>query len=94
MPDNAPHHLSVDPDGNWRLYTVTLPAASVPLGTVRRANGEIGALVRFQRSGMYVQINAGAIRNLDPSEVHAALLAAQCPRGTQDLGLKQGAGKR
>jgi Flp pilus assembly protein CpaB len=64
--------LVVDPAGKWKLYTQTLPAGSAPAGTITRPNGEVGALVRMP-TGVYVQINAGAIRALDQRKVLAAL---------------------
>jgi hypothetical protein len=56
--------LKVDPNADWRLYTNTIPAHAVPLGTVTRDGRETGALVRLA-SGIHVQINAGVIRSLD-----------------------------
>jgi hypothetical protein len=65
--------LTVDTDGNWRLYTNTLPANSTPLGTVTRGGFDTGALVRIETTGAYVQINAGVIRPLDGRKIAAAL---------------------
>lgn len=65
--------LTVDVNGNWRLYTNTIPANSTALGTVTRDEGDTGALVRINATGLYVQINAGAIRSLDGRKVAAAL---------------------
>lgn len=65
--------LTVDPDGDWRLYTNTLPPGCTPLGTVTRGGGDTGALVRVDRTGLYVQVNAGVVRNLDGRKVAAAL---------------------
>lgn len=70
--------LVVDINGNWRLYTNTLPANSTPLGTVTR-DGETGALARIETTGAYVQVNAGAIRSLDGRKVAAALGTAGRP---------------
>lgn len=71
--------LTVDADGNWRLYTNTLPANSTPLGTVTRDGVDIGALARINATGLYVQVNAGVIRNLDGRKVAAALGMAGRP---------------
>ena len=65
--------LTVDPNGNWRLYTNAIPANSTPLGTVTRDIGDTGALVRMDKTGVYVQVNAGTIRSLDGRKVAAAL---------------------
>ena len=47
------------------------------LGTVRRGDGQVGALGRVRATGMLVQVNAGATRTLDQRKVEAALAAAQ-----------------
>lgn len=65
--------LTVDLNGNWRLYTNTTPANATPLGTVTRDESDTGALVRMDKTGMYVQVNAGTIRSLDGRKVAAAL---------------------
>lgn len=71
--------LAVDVNGNWRLYTNTLPENATPLGTVTRDEGDTGALVRIETTGAYVQINAGSIRSLDGRKVAAALGTAGRP---------------
>lgn len=71
--------LTVDANGNWRLYTNTIPANSTPLGTVTRDEGDTGALVRIEATGAYVQVNASAIRSLDGRKVAAALGTAGRP---------------
>ena len=73
MTHNNRGRLTVDVNGNWRIYTNTLPANATPLGTVTRDVGDTGALVRMDKTGVYAQINAGAIRNLDGRKVAAAL---------------------
>jgi len=73
MTHNNRGRLTVDVNGNWRLYTNTLPANATPIGTVTRDVGDTGALVRMDKTGVYAQINAGAIRNLDGRKVAAAL---------------------
>ena len=65
--------LSVDPDGNWRLYTSTIPVLAEPLGTVMRDGTDTGALVRLGKTGAYGQVNAGGLRRLDGRKVAAAL---------------------
>lgn len=71
--------LKVDPAGKWALYSPTLPEGAEALGTVRRENGDEGALVRFERTGQYAQVNAGAVRTLDGRKVAAALGATGRP---------------
>ena len=71
--------LAVDTNGNWRLYTNTIPANSTAIGTVTRDGTDTGALVRIDSTGLYVQVNAGAIRSLDGRKVAAALGTAGRP---------------
>lgn len=71
--------ITVDAAGNWKLYTNTLPANSTPLGTVTRDGFDTGALVRIESTGLYAQVNAGAIRSLDGRTVAAALGTAGRP---------------
>lgn len=71
--------LTVDLGGNWRLYTNTIPAGSEALGTVTRDGIDAGALVRINATGAYVQVNAGAMRNLDGRKVAAAIGTAGRP---------------
>ena len=65
--------LTVKPDGNWRLYTNTIPAGSIAMGTVSRGDLDTGALVKLAHTGLYAQINAGAMRPLDERKVEAAI---------------------
>jgi hypothetical protein len=71
--------LTVDANGNWRIYTNTLPENATPVGTVSRGDGDTGALVRIESTGAYVQVNAGAVRSLDGRKVAAALGTAGRP---------------
>lgn len=68
--------LTVDLNANWRLYATHVPTDSASLGTVRRPDGQTGALVRLP-SGVYAQLNAGAVRSLDQAAVGAAMSAAR-----------------
>lgn len=79
MTHNNRGRLTVDLGGNWRLYTNTIPANSTALGTVTRDGIETGALVRIESTGTYVQVNAGAMRNLDGRKVAAAMGTAGRP---------------
>jgi len=65
--------LTVDSNGNWRLYTNTIPANGRAIGTVTRGIGDTGALVLIETTGIYVQVNAGALRSLPQGKVLAAL---------------------
>lgn len=71
--------VTVNVNGNWQLYTNTLPANSTPLGTVTRDESDSGALVRIETTGAYVQVNAAVIRSLDGRKVAAALGTAGRP---------------
>ena len=71
--------LVVDTNGNWRLYTNTIPANATALGTVTRDDHDTGALVRIEATGTYVQVNAGALPRLDGRKVAAALGTAGRP---------------
>ena len=79
MTHNNRGRLTVDTNGNWRLYTNTIPANATPIGTVTRDIGDTGALVRIETTGAYLQVNAGAIRSLDGRKVAAALGTAGRP---------------
>ena len=79
MTHNNRGRLVVDTNGNWRLYTNTIPENSTALGTVTRDEGDTGALVRIEVTGVYVQVNAGAVRSLDGRKVAAALGTAGRP---------------
>lgn len=68
--------LTVDLSGNWKLYTNMLPPRTRALGTVTRDIGDTGALVVFETSGLYAQVNAGAVRALDQQKTAAAVEAA------------------
>lgn len=71
---------TIDRTGAWRLYEPNLPSGATALGTIRRANGESGALIQFE-SGIYAQANAGVIRTLDQGAVTEALRTADAAGG-------------
>ena len=77
MTHNNRGRLTVDLGGKWRLYTNTLPTNSRAIGTIARDDIDTGALVRIESTGLYVQINAGSVRNLDQRKVIAALIEAR-----------------
>ena len=76
--------ITVDPAGNWRLYINALPAGAVPLCTVTRDGTDTGALVRYVATGLYAQVNAGAVRSLDGRKVAAALGTTGRPAEIED----------
>ena len=65
--------LTVNTNGNWRLYSNTLPTGAEALGTVTQGAGDTGALIRYTATGAYAQLNAGAIKSLSQHKVQAAL---------------------
>lgn len=67
--------ITIDPSGAWRLYATTIPAGADVLGTVTQG-AETGALIRCRGTGLYAQLNAGAVRSLDQRKVSAAMGAA------------------
>ena len=63
--------------GNPALYqAVPLPENYELVGEIHR-DGELvgGALAKIKSTGIYVQVNAGVVRSLDPREVALALAA-------------------
>ena len=63
--------LTVDAAGNWRLYTNTVPAGAVVLGTVTRDGTDTGALVRMGRPAHTCRSTQDAPRGLDGRTVAA-----------------------
>ena len=47
-----------------KMYNGLLPIGAQIVGTVKRSDGEAGALLKLQ-NGIYVQSNAGVFRTLD-----------------------------
>lgn len=64
--------LTVNIGGDWRLYTQTIPTGAEAVGTVTRDETDTGALV-LNRTGIYAQVNAGAMRSLDQRKIWAAI---------------------
>ena len=54
-----------------------IPDDATVLGTVTRAGTDTGALIQFDKTGLYAQVNCGAIRTLDQRKVVAALNSAE-----------------
>lgn len=77
--NNAARRISVSL-GGWQRYLLPgdLRRTDIEwLGAVRRGDGQAGALGRIRATGALVQVNAGAVRTLDPRKAEAALAAAQ-----------------
>jgi hypothetical protein len=72
--------IVVDTNGNWRLYTNSIPAGCTVLGTVTQDGVETGALVRTE-AGIYAMLNARVYRSLEQRKVAAALGIEQTPVG-------------
>jgi hypothetical protein len=64
--------IVVDTNGNWRIYTNSIPAGCTVLGTVTRDGIETGALVQTE-AGIYSMLNARVYRGLEQRKVAAAL---------------------
>ena len=65
--------VTVDQNGDWRMYTKTLPANAEPLGVVMRGVGNAGALVRMENGTYYAQVNDGVVIRLDARKISSAL---------------------
>lgn len=78
MPRNAavPPRVAVDPAGDWRACTDTLPKACKLLGTVSIGQNT-GALVRLADSGNLVMVRAGEVVMLNQRQVRQLLEAAE-----------------
>jgi hypothetical protein len=68
--------ITIKKSKNWKFYwgVMPLPKGATNHGLVTR-NGQTGALICLE-SGLYVQGNAGGIRNLPQQEVKDALRAS------------------
>ena len=65
--------VRIEVGGPAHLYFNTLPRGAGAVGVIRREDGDAGALLRFRRSGEYVQMIGDAIRPLDRAEIVAAM---------------------
>jgi len=74
--------------GHWRIYTRTIPQGARMIGVVHRDISDYGALVQFEHSGLYAQVNAGIVRQLDQRKVSAAILLANRPN--DDIQVRRG----
>lgn len=69
--------LTVDTAGKHRLYQPQSMPGWDAVGTVMRGNGEVGALVRNCKTGIYCQANAGTLKSLPQNKVIAALASQE-----------------
>jgi len=72
----VPPRVRVDPSGDWRACTDTLPKGCTVLGTVS-GGAHTGALVRLAESGNLVMVRAGVIGMLNQRQVRMLLEAAE-----------------
>lgn len=72
----VPPRVSVDPAGDWRACTDTLPRGCKVLGTVS-IGADTGALVRLADSGNLVMVRNGEIAMLNQRQVRQLLEAAE-----------------
>lgn len=79
MTHNQRGRITVTLGGNWRIWSNTIPAGSRALGTVSRDGSfsDSGVLVQIEATGLYAQINAGALRTLPQAKVAAAIESAR-----------------
>lgn len=71
----VPPRVTVDPSGDWRACTDTLPKGCTVLGTVS-IGAATGALVQLAESGNLVMVRAGVIGMLNQRKVRQLLEAA------------------
>lgn len=72
----VPPRVTVDPSGDWRACTDTLPKGCAVLGTVSIGQNT-GALVQLADSGNLVMVRAGVIGMLNQRQVRQLLEAAE-----------------
>jgi hypothetical protein len=65
----------IDPGGDWRACTPTLPRGCAVLGTVT-VGPDTGALARLAGSGNYVRVSDGRLHALNQRQVDTALQLA------------------
>ena len=68
--------LVIEPAGDYRAHTATVPKECSILGTVS-VGGATGALVRLWRTRVYVRVTDGQIHMLNQARVEQRLLAMQ-----------------
>jgi hypothetical protein len=65
--------LQIDPAGDWRACTATIPKDCDVLGTVTTSDGTTGALVRLATTHALVKVTQGDIVVLNQTKVRLAL---------------------
>lgn len=72
----VPPRVTVDPSGDWRACTDTLPKGCTVLGRISIGQNT-GALVQLADSGNLVMVRAGVIGMLNQRQVRQLLEAAE-----------------
>lgn len=80
----AARGFRIDPEGDWKVCTATIPKDCEILGTVT-SDGTTGALVRLTRTGNYVKVMAGDVSIVNGSKVKQAFAAIQSRALQSDL---------
>ena len=65
--------MQIDPAGDWRSCTDTIPKDCDVLGTVTTADGTTGALVRLATTGALVKVTQGDIAVLNQTKARLVL---------------------
>lgn len=65
--------MQIDPAGDWRSCTATIPKDCEVLGTVTTADGTTGALVRLASTRALVKVTQGDIAVLNQTKARLAL---------------------
>jgi hypothetical protein len=65
--------MQIDPAGDWRACTATIPKDCDVLGTVTTADGTTGALVRLTTTRALVKVTQGDIAVLNQTKARLAL---------------------
>ena len=69
-----PPFFAVDPQGDWKRCTETLPVHCEVLGTVA-SDGTTGELVRLQHGGDFVKVTHGTVSSVNAIKVNQELQA-------------------
>jgi hypothetical protein len=80
----AATRLSIDPAGDWKACTATLPKGCTVLGTVTIGT-DTAALVRLAESKNYVRVKDGQIGMLHQRRIETLLDAATRARTAQEM---------
>lgn len=66
----------IDLNGPWKLYCPVVPDGFMVHGTIRRGPLDTGALFQNEKTGVFVQGNAGVLRSLNSREAIIAMSQA------------------